>query len=107
MWQETKRIFLESVGSMLQSLARVLPSAIAMLLISGAFAVLAVAVRVGVLRASDRFGFDRRLREWGVVGRASGERAGPSRLVARVAFWFVFLLGLFLGLRVLDTPGAA
>jgi hypothetical protein len=107
MWQETKRIFLDSSGSMLREAARLLPSVIAMLFIFLIFAVLAITVRAGVLRVCDRLALDRRLREWGVAGKTSVGGASPALLVARVAFWTVLVAGIFFGMRALDTPGAA
>jgi hypothetical protein len=106
MWDETRRIFLESLGHVARGVARVLPSVFAMLMFVVLAAALAVVVRWIVLRACERLALDRRLREWGVAAPASRERPGPSRLVGRVSFWAVLLAGAFLGVSVLDTPAA-
>ncbi len=45
MWQETKRIFLESAGEVLGAAARLLPRVLAMLLFFALSAALAVAAR--------------------------------------------------------------
>lgn len=107
MWQETRRIFLESSADVLHAAARILPSVFAMLLFFALAAVLAVVVRWVVRRACARLELDRRLREWGVLAPGAPGGGSPSRLVARVSFWTVLLAGAFLGLSVLQTPAAA
>jgi len=106
MWQDTKRIFLDSTEHMLQAIARLLPSVLAMLLFFGLSAVLAVAIRGTVRRVCERLALDRRLREWGVW--PSGDpRSSPTKILSRISFWTVLLLGVFLGLSVLDAPAAS
>jgi hypothetical protein len=104
MWQETSRIFLESSANVLHAAARVLPSIFAMLLFFALAAAAALLVRWGVRRACARLSLDQRLREWGVAADGHGS---PSGLVARVSFWAVLVAGGFLGLSVLQAPGAA
>src|SRR5262244_866918 len=103
MWQDTKRIFLDSAESLLRATARLLPSVLAMLLFFALSVVLAVAIRGLVRRVCERLALDRRLREWGVwpMGGAS-----PTKLLTRVSFWAVLALGVFFGLSVLDSPTA-
>ncbi|HTN54027.1 MAG TPA: hypothetical protein VML50_16590 [Anaeromyxobacter sp.] len=107
MWQETKRIFMQSSADVLHAIARILPSVFAMLLFVVVAAVLAVLVRWAIRRTCDRLGLDRRLLEWGVVARGAPERGPPSRLVAQASFWAVLLAGAFLGLSVVQIPAAA
>jgi mechanosensitive ion channel-like protein len=107
MWQETKRIFVESAGHVLQAAARLLPSVLAMFLLFALVAVLAVATRAVVRRVCDRLGLDRRLRQWGVAAPDADAGASPTRLVARVSFWTVLVIGVFLGVSVLDAPAAS
>jgi hypothetical protein len=107
MWQETRRIFLESSADVLRAAARILPSVLAMLLFFGLATVLAVVVRSTVRRGCERLGLDERLREWGVAAPGVAGGSSPSRLVARVSFWAVLLAGGFLGVSVLETPAAA
>lgn len=107
MWQETRRIFLESSADVLRAAARILPSVLAMLLFFALTAVLAFVVRWVVRRGCDRLGLDQRLREWGVAAPGTTARGSPTRLVARVSFWSVLLAGAFLGLSVLQAPAAA
>ncbi len=107
MWQETRRIFVESTSDVVHATARLLPSLFAMLLFFALAAVLAVLTRALVRRGCERLALDRRLREWGVIAPTGDVRTSPSRLVARVSFWTVLLMGAFLGLSVLRTPAAA
>ncbi len=107
MWNETKRIFLESAANVLHGAARLLPSVLSMLLFFALAAILAIIVRSAVRRACDRLGLDPRLREWGVAAPSTPGHTPPSLLVARTSFWAVLLAGAFLGLSVLDTPVAA
>jgi hypothetical protein len=107
MWQETRRIFLESSAEVLRAAARILPSVLAMLLFFALATVLAFLVRFAVRRGCDHLRLDQRLREWGVAVPGATSGLPPSRLVARVSFWAVLLAGAFLGLSVLQTPAAA
>jgi hypothetical protein len=107
MWQDTKRIFLDSLQHLLQEIARLLPSVVAMLLFFALSAVLAVAVRAAVRRVCDKLDLDRRLREWGVWPLGGDPQASPTKLLTRVSFWTVLALGVFFGLSVLDAPAAS
>jgi hypothetical protein len=107
MWQETRRMFLESAAEVLHAVARLLPSVVAMLLFVTLALVLAVGARAVVRRSCERLGLDRRLREWGVVAPAHMDGTSPSRLAARVSFWAVLVTGALLGLSVLPTPVAS
>jgi hypothetical protein len=104
MWQETKRIFLDSAGDVIHAAARLLPNVLAMLLFFALAALLAVAARAVVRRACERLGMDRRLRAWGVAAPPEADRTSPTQLLARAAFWTVLAVGAFLGLSVLPTP---
>jgi hypothetical protein len=106
MWQNTKRVFLDSTERVLSAAAQLLPSVLAMLLIFALTVGLAVATQSAVRRLCNRLAVDRRLREWGVAPPA-GAWASPTRLLTRISFWTVLVLGLFLGLSVLDTPAAS
>lgn len=107
MWQDTKRIFFDSAEHLLQSIARLLPSVVAMLLFFALSAVLAVAVRAAVRRICERLALDRRLREWGVWPVGGDRQASPTKLLTRLSFWTVLILGVFFGLSVLDAPAAS
>jgi mechanosensitive ion channel-like protein len=103
MWEETERIFLDSLARALHGIARVAPGLLAMMLILGAAIALALVLRVLVRRSLERIGLDRRLREWGVAPPAAEGRAGPSRLVARFVTWTVLAVGFVAGLSAIDA----
>src|SRR5215472_12798656 len=98
MWQNTKRVFLDSVEHILNAAAQLLPSVLAMLVIFIFTLVLAIAVRSVVRRLCNKLALDRRLRDWGVAPVSSDSWASPTKLLTRISFWTVLLLGLFLGL---------
>ena len=107
MWEETRRIFVESMEEVLRATARILPSILAMLLFFVLAAVLATVARWVVRRACERLSLDQRLREWGVVTPDRDGRPAPSRLVAGLSFWAVLLAGAFLGVSALNAPAVA
>ena len=106
MWQETKRIFLESAAQVLHEAARLLPGVLAMVLFIALAVLLASATRVVVRRTCDRLALDRRLRSWGVVSGAADAGVSPTGLLARISFWTVLVVGIFIGVSVVDTPAA-
>ncbi len=106
MWHETERIFLDSTGAVLRAAARILPSVLAMLLVFGLAAVVALAVRWAVRRACAQLRVDERVRRWGGPLPGEAERAPPSTAIARLSFWAVLVAGAFLGVSALDTPAA-
>ncbi len=107
MWEETRRIFVESMEEVVRATARILPSILAMLLFFVLAAVLATVARWAVRRACERLSLDERLREWGVATPDRDGRAPPSRLVAGLSFWAVLAAGAFLGLSALNAPAVA
>jgi hypothetical protein len=107
MWEDTKRIFLDSAEHLLLAIAGLLPSVLAMLVFFVLSAVLAVAIRFAVRRVCERLELDRRLRGWGVWPQSANTQASPTKLLARISFWTVLLLGVFFGLSVLDSPAAS
>jgi hypothetical protein len=106
MWEETKRVFLESIERTLSAIARFLPALLAMVLIVLASLLLSWLARSLVRRLTGKVGFDQRLRAWGVVAPASEGRTPPSVLIARFASWTVIALGFLVGLSVFDAPGS-
>jgi hypothetical protein len=103
MGEQTERIFLESLGRVLNASARILPGLLAMLLI------LLIALAVGLLlkavvrRSLERLGADGLLREWGLAAPQAEGRVAPSRLIARVVAWTVIAFGFLAGLAALDV----
>src|SRR5262249_61223828 len=107
MWQDTKRIFLDSAEHLLQAIARLLPSVLAMLLFVALSAVLAVAIRGGVRRFSERLAPDRRLRGGGGWPVGGDPRTSPTQLPTPVSFLAVPAPGVFFGLSGPRSPPAS
>jgi hypothetical protein len=105
MWQETRRIFLESAGQELHAVARLLPRLAALVILLVLTVVLAGIARSLVRRTCERLSLDRRLRSWGFVTGPDGS-VGPTRLLAQVSFWTLIVMGTFAGISVLDAPAA-
>src|SRR5260370_38021103 len=106
MWQNRKRVFLASVEGVLSAAAQLVPSVFAMLLIFALTVVLAVAAQSAGRGLGNRLAVDRRLREWGVAPPA-GTWASPTRLLTRISFLTVIVLGPFLGMFILQTPAGS
>lgn len=102
MWEQTKRIFFESLERVLGAIARQLPALLAALLILLVALALAFALRGLVLRVCERIALDRRLREWGFVSAPAEGRASPSALAARLVAWTVLAFGVVAGLSAFD-----
>jgi hypothetical protein len=105
MWQETRRIFLESTGQVLHAVARLLPRLAALVILLVLTVALAGLVRVVVRRTCERLSLDRRLRSWGFASGSDGGVA-PTRILAQVSFWMLIVTGAFAGISVLDAPAA-
>jgi hypothetical protein len=103
MWEQTERIFLDSLTRLLHEFARVAPGLVAMLLIVVIAVALAIALRALVRRVLEHLDVDRRLRQWGVAQPAAEGRSPPSRLAANVVAWTVLALGFLAGLVAIDA----
>jgi hypothetical protein len=103
MWEQTERIFLDSLARVLHAVARITPGLLAMFLIFAITFAVALALRWGVRRLCDRVGLDRLLRQWGIAPPAADGRAPPSRLLARLAVLTVLAFGLVAGLSAVDA----
>ncbi len=102
MWDETRRIFLESLARMLHGLARETPGVVVMLLFVGLAVAVAAALHAPVKRLCARLGLDRRLREWGMVP-AGMDRTAPSLLAARAITWTVLAILVLSVLASIDA----
>ena len=107
MWEQTQRIFLESLARVLQGAARQLPGLLAMLFLILIAVGAALVLRVVVRRVCEQLSVDRRLREWGFAGPAVEGRASPSLLIARLVTWTVIALGFLVGLTAFEAASAS
>ena len=103
MWDQTKTTFLEAVDRAAQTLARLLPGLLVMLLLTLFSAAMAFVASALVRRVGTRLEVDRRLREWGMAPPAQAGRLGPTRFSARLAAWTVVSIGFLVGLSVLES----
>ena len=107
MWEETRRIFLESLERVLHGAARQLPGALAMLFLVLLAVGAALALRAVVRRACERLSVDRRLREWGFAGPPAEGRTSPSVLIERLVTWTVVALGFLVGLSAFEAASTS
>lgn len=107
MWEQTKTTFLEALERVVQAVARLLPSVLALLLLLVLSVVLAYLASSAVRRVCTRLEVDRRLREWGMAAPAQAGRLGPTRFAARLALWSVVATGFLVGLNVFDSSATS
>jgi hypothetical protein len=107
MWEQTKTTFLGAVERVAQTLARLLPGLLVMLLLTLLSAALALVASALVRRIGSRLEADRRLREWGMAPPAQAGHLGPTRFAARLAAWTVVAIGFLVGLSVLESSATS
>jgi len=107
MWEETQRIFLESLARVLQGAARQLPGALAMLFLLLIAVGAALVLRAAVRRVCERLEVDRRLREWGFAGPPGEGQIVPSLLIARLVTWTVLAVGFLAGLTAFEAASTS
>jgi hypothetical protein len=105
MWEETKRVFVESIGRTVSAIAGFLPSLLAMIIILLVAVLLARLVRYSALRLFGRTGLDQRLRAWGVAAPAAQGEPAPSAVIAKFVYWTVISLGFLVALSAIDATG--
>jgi hypothetical protein len=101
MWQQTERIFIDSLGRVLDAVARILPGIVALVLIVAISLAVAAVVRTVVVWVGERLAIDRRLRQWGFTKPDAGR--SPTRLVAHLLGWTVLAVGFLAGLAAVDA----
>lgn len=104
MWEQASQILRRAALRMADNVANFLPGVLVLLvMLLGAF-VVALVVRVILLRALRGVEFDRRAEQLGLRVLADWSPAsGPSALVARSVMWLILVLGLLAGLGALDA----
>jgi hypothetical protein len=104
MWEQISEIFRRSAIRTADNVANFLPGLTVLLVILlGAF-VVAVVVRMILLRILRGVDFDRRAPQWGLTVLSDwSPTAGPSMLLARIGMWLILVLGLLVGISALDA----
>jgi hypothetical protein len=104
MWGQISEIFRRAAIRTADNVANFLPGLVVLLVILlGAFLV-ALSVRMILLRILRGVEFDRRAQQMGLaVLSDSSPTTGPSVLVGRTAMWMILVLGLLVGISALDA----
>jgi Mechanosensitive ion channel, conserved TM helix len=104
MWGQISEIFRRAAIRTADNVANFLPGLIVLLVILlGAFLV-ALSVRMILLRILRGVEFDRRAQQMGLAVLSDrSPTAGPSVLVGRTVMWVILVLGLLVGISALDA----
>jgi hypothetical protein len=104
MWDQVNDIFRRAAIRTADNVANFLPGLTVLLIILvGAF-VVALAVRMILLRLLRQVEFDRRAQQLGLTGLSDWSPAGGASMVAaRAAMWTILVLGLLVGISALDA----
>ena len=104
MWVQISEIFRRAAIRTADNVANFLPGLVVLLVILlGAFLV-ALSVRMILLRILRGVEFDRRAQQLGLAVLSDwSPTAGPSVLVGRTAMWVILVLGLLVGISALDA----
>jgi hypothetical protein len=104
MWEQTNRIISQAATRISDNIAGFLPGVVVFCLIVLVAAVVAVAVRLLVLRLLKGIDFDGRASHLGLafLGEWSAS-SSPSVGMARLVFWAILVLGLLAALTALDA----
>jgi hypothetical protein len=104
MWAQFDQILRRATTQIVEHVANFLPGVLVALMLMLATFVVALLARVLLVRLLRGLDFDRRLDQWGVgpmIGRTSV--LGPSKIVARVAYWTILVLGVLVSLTALNA----
>jgi hypothetical protein len=104
MFEQTRRIFLDSLERVMNGIARLIPGLLAMVLILLVSGLAAAVLRAIILRACTRVGLDRWAKEWGLI--APGDATSASALLSKLGAWSIIAVGFLLGLRGLEAAAA-
>jgi hypothetical protein len=102
MWEQVDRVLRQATGRIADHVAEFLPGVLVALILVVLTFVVAVLMRLVVLRALRAFEFDRRAGQLGFAP-PSASAAVPSQTVARIAYWAFVVLGLLVSLTALDA----
>ena len=104
MWDQIQDVISQAWYQIMTGVANFLPRLLALVLIVLFTMVVAVLLRIGVRRFLRGIKFDQRIANWGFpeVANWSPDRS-PTLLLTRVIYWSIVLLGLLVGISVLDA----
>jgi hypothetical protein len=108
MLNQINAILNEATARVTKSIAEFLPGLLALAVILLVTVAIAWIGRIMIRRSLQRIDFDKRVEQWGFTGLAEWSPSGsPSRLIAGLTYWFIFLIGLTIGLSALDATLAS
>jgi len=103
-WEQAQQALNESLARVITRIANLLPGMVALVIAVLVSAVLALILRFLVRRALEGFRFDERLVRWGLSGMAEWSPSNsPTRLVTRIVYWTVILVGFLIGIAAFDA----
>jgi hypothetical protein len=103
MLTQVREIFTDAGGRIMQGVENLLPGLLALAFMLLLAIVFGAIVRVMIRRSLRGIDFDQRIRQWGFSSMADWSPSGsPTLLVAGLAFWFIILVGLLVGVSALN-----
>jgi hypothetical protein len=104
MWEQIERILRQAMRELADHTAAFLPGVLVSLVLFVAAAVVALVVRVLVVRGLRSIEFDRRAEQYGMTGFSAWSASGsPSMIIGRTLQWTILILGLLLSLTALNA----
>jgi hypothetical protein len=104
MWAQVERILRRATSQIADNVTNFLPGVLVSLMLILATCVVAVIVRLLLVRALRGLEFDRRADQWGLSPLAGwAPSTSPSQTLARVASWTIVILGLLVSLTALNA----
>ena len=104
MLTQVNEILNQAAARITGSIANFLPGLLALAVVMLFTIVLAWIARAMMRRSLRGMNFDSRVEQWGLAGMAEwSPKHSPSLLVAGIAYWFIILVGLLVGLSALDA----
>ena len=104
MLTQVNEILNQAATRIVGSIANFLPGVLALVVVLVFAVVLAWIARMMIRRSLRGIDFDKRLDRWGFSGMAEWSPShSPSLLLAGIAYWFIVLVGLLVGLSALNA----
>jgi hypothetical protein len=103
-WSDIVLDAMRDVGHRILFAAPRLLAAVTLVLLGWVVAALVRRLTIRILAAAD---LDVRCARWGLTGvlGRGGHRPSPTHILARLAYWAIFLVGLLMALEALEMPG--
>jgi len=104
MWEQLDRVLGQTMSRIIDDVANFLPGVLVALVLILATLLLAMFVRLVLVRSLRGLELDRRLDQWGLAGMMGWTAtASPAQTVTRVVYWAIVVLGLLASLTALNA----